>query len=92
MKIELPSILKIVIKGEWYDEIAAKKKIIEYREVKDFWIRRLYDNNGKKRHYDYIEFINGYNSDARRMLTWYEGFRKKGDHFEIYIGKIVRND
>ena len=40
--------LKIVIKGEYFDMIKAKSKIIEYREVTQFWISRLYDKNGKK--------------------------------------------
>ena len=82
--------LKIVIKGEWFDQIAAKKKTIEYRDVTPFWISRLYDANGKKRQYDRIEFINGYNKDARRMMTEYKGFDKKGKVFNIYIGKIVK--
>ena len=84
------SILKIVIKGEWFDEIASKKKKIEYREYTPFWISRLYDKDGRKRYYDLIEFINGYNTDARRMITKYEGFNKKGNLLHIHIGKIIK--
>lgn len=83
------SILKIVIKGEWFDEIASRKKKIEYREYTPFWISRLYDKDGKKRDYELIEFINGYNTDARRMITKYEGFNKKGNLLHIKIGKII---
>jgi hypothetical protein len=83
------AILKIVIKGEWFDQIAAKKKKIDYREYTPFWISRLYDKDGKKRNYDLIEFINGYNKDARRMIVKYEGFNKKGDVLLIKIGKII---
>ena len=79
--------LKIVIKGEPFDMIKAKTKKIEYREVTQFWISRLYDKNGKKREYEFIEFINGYNKDARRMITKYEGFTKKRDLF----GQKVQN-
>jgi len=82
--------LKIVIKRQWFDEIASGKKKIEYREVKPFWQSRLYDANGKKRKYDNIEFINGYNVDAKRMVTKYEGFNKKGLKFNIKIGKIIK--
>ena len=84
------STLKIVIKGGPFDEIASKKKKIEYRDYTPFWISRLYDKNGKRREYDLIEFINGYNTDARRMVTKYEGFNKKGDLFHIHIGKIIK--
>ena len=82
--------LKIIIKGVYFDEIASKKKRIEYREYTPFWISRLYDKEGKKRQYDLIEFINGYNTDARRMITKYEGFNKKGDQLLIHIGKIIK--
>ncbi len=90
MKKTEKAILKIVIKGQWFDEIASKKKKIEYREYTPFWISRLYDKNGKKRNYDLIEFINGYNTDARRMITKYEGFDKKGELLHIHIGKIIK--
>lgn len=83
--------LKIVIKGEPFDMIKSKAKKIEYREVTPFWISRLYDKNGKKRVYELIEFINGYNTDARRMVTKYEGFSKKGGIFHIYVGKILKS-
>lgn len=82
--------LKIIIKGEWFDLIALKKKKVENRKFTPFWISRLYDKEGKKREYDYIEFINGYNADARRMVTKFEGFNKKGDSLHIHIGKIIK--
>ena len=84
------SILKIVIKGEWFDLIAAKKKKIEYREQSPFWTSRLYDKKGRKRAYDLIEFINGYNIDARRLFVKFEGFEKKGGLYHIHIGRILK--
>ena len=83
-------ILKVVIKGEPFDLIASKKKKIEYRAFTPFWISRLYDKNGKKRTYELIEFINGYNTDARRMLTKFKGFSKRGNMLHIHIGKIIK--
>lgn len=68
MKNAEKSILKIVIKGEWFDEIASKKKKIEYREYTPFWISRLYDKDVKKRDYDLIEFINGYNTVMGKFM------------------------
>ena len=62
------NILKIVIKGEYFDLIAAKKKKIEYRDASPFWRSRLYDNLGKKRSYDKIEFINNYNKNATAVV------------------------
>ena len=82
--------LKVVIKREWFDQIAAKKKKIECRDVAPFWTCRLYDKYGMNRIYDSIEFINGYNSDARVLLTMFEGFQKKGELYHIHIGKILK--
>jgi hypothetical protein len=81
--------LKIVIKGEHFDKIAALTKKIEYRDVSPFWQSRLYDANGKKRAYDKIEFINGYNKNARRMEVKYEGFKKVKDMF--HIRRVIPN-
>ncbi len=83
-------VLKIVIKQPWFDRIAIGKKKTEFREVKPFWESRLYDKDGKKKHYDQIEFINGYNADARRMITKYEGFSVRDGRFHIKIGRIVK--
>lgn len=82
-------ILKIVIKKQYFDEIAAKTKKIEYREMSPFWQSRLYDSIGTKRAYDLIEFINGYNKNARRLEVKYEGFKIKGGVFNILLGDIL---
>ena len=83
------NVLKIVIKKEYFDMIASGEKKIEYRDVSAFWESRLYDKAGKKRLYDKIEFINGYNKDARRMEVKYEGFNKRGNLYHIVLGKII---
>jgi hypothetical protein len=83
-------ILKIVIKSEYFDEIKSGVKKIEYRGVTPFWTSRLYTKEGKKRTYERIEFINGYNTDARRMITEYGGVSKKGNLYHIAVGKILK--
>ena len=85
-------ILKIFIKGIYFDEIIAQTKITEYRKVAPFWTSRHLDANNKKRHYDQIEFINGYKTDSRRVITGYEGFRKKGEEYLIGIRKIIKKN
>ncbi len=82
--------LKIFIKGKWFDLIASGDKKIEYRDVKPFWTARLYDKNGKKRPYKYIEFINGMKPDSKRMITEYLGVGKKQNMYEIKIGRILK--
>ena len=34
-------ILPLVLKGKWYDMIASGEKKEEYRELKEFWIKRI---------------------------------------------------
>lgn len=82
--------LKIVIKGEYFDAIASKKKTVEYRDESDLWESRLYDKEAKKRAYDTIEFINGYNKDARRMIVEYKGFKTRSGVYQIQLGRIVK--
>lgn len=33
--------LDLVLKGEWYDMITSGEKTEEYRELSDYWIKRL---------------------------------------------------
>ncbi len=82
--------LKIVIKAQYFDQIASGDKTIEYREVTPFWTSRLFDENGKRRDYDRIEFINGYHKDARRMITGFDGFSTRNNQYLIRVGKIYR--
>lgn len=73
--------LIIIIKKEWFDEIAAGRKTIENRDVTPFWTSRLFDVSGMRRNYDRLEFINGYNTNARRMITGFEGFTKRSNKY-----------
>ena len=92
MPVKEKTVLKIFIKKQWFDEIISKQKTIEYRDVSPFWISRLYDTERKKRNYDQIEFINGMQTNARRVITNYEGVKKKGDMFLIGIGRILKKN
>jgi hypothetical protein len=82
--------LKIIIKGIYFDEILKGNKKIEYRDEVPFWTSRLFDKSGKERSYDRIEFINGYNADARRMITEFKGVKLKRGVYEIGIGRILK--
>lgn len=84
--------LKIFIKGKWFDMIASNEKKIEYRAVSPFWDSRLYDKEGKRRQYERIEFINGMKPDSRRLITEYLGFSKRGDEYQIKIGRILKKN
>ena len=38
-------VLTLTVSNQWFDMIAAGKKIEEYREIKPYWIARLLQNN-----------------------------------------------
>jgi ASC-1-like (ASCH) protein len=54
--------LHLTLHREWFDLILSGEKTEEYREVKEYWRRRL---EGQK--YDQIIFRNGYSKAARWM-------------------------
>jgi hypothetical protein len=86
MKIE--RILHLTLMKKWFDEILAGNKKIEYREIKPYWTKRLLDEIGKPREYDFIYFRNGYSRNCRKMKVEFKGLRI-GKEYEILLGDIV---
>jgi len=39
----MPSILNLTLKKQWFDLIKSGVKVEEYREIKTYWARRLFD-------------------------------------------------
>lgn len=81
-------ILHLTLMKNWFDEILAGTKTIEYREIKPYWTKRLVNAEGKPIHYDLILFRNGYSKNCRKMKVEYAGL-KKGKEYEILLGKVV---
>lgn len=84
--------LKIIIKKQFFDLIKQGKKKKEYRKVSKFWVSRLYDYKKEDfKQYDYIEFINGYSKNARRLIVEFKGIilDKKNHEFVIKLGSEV---
>ena len=67
------SVLHLTLKRKWFDMIASGVKTEEYREIKPYWERRF------EKHYDVIEFRNGYGKHVPSM-------RCKLYHIEIDRG------
>lgn len=90
-------ILYLTLKKQWFDLIAGKIKKEEYRELKEFWIRRLFeqtteadakfvDKNGvcyKPKEFDFIVFVHGYRKNAPRVKVRFS---------EINTGQSCRTD
>ena len=54
--------LYLSLKKEWYDMIEKGIKTEEYREIKDFWFKRLTNKDFK-----YVQFSYGY---TKRTMTF----------------------
>lgn len=91
----MKTILHLTLKKQWFDEIRAGVKKVEYREDKPYWRNRLF------KHYDIVMFHNGYGHNAPTMATECKGIHlrlalKTEGHgapdkrcFCIELGKIL---
>ena len=55
--------LKLVLKDIWFEKIKDGSKTHEYREYKDFWIKRL----SAAEKYTYVEFQKAYRKNPEKM-------------------------
>lgn len=88
------SVLHLTLKREWFDMIASGEKREEYREIKDYWIKRL---SGKT--YDFVHFRNGYSKGCPEMLVECKGIdvgygkqrwgAGSAERFKIKLGRIL---
>jgi hypothetical protein len=81
----MSNILHLNLRREYFAQIAAKTKRIEYRKRKPYWRKRL-----EGRHYDVIKFRNGYATNAPEMLVQFRGVRKRRREYEILSGRVLK--
>ena len=85
-------ILNLTLKKNWFDMILSGEKKEEYREVKDYWMKRLAGIKGcgtsynftllcnaenKFKEYDTIIFKNGYSKNAPTIVIECKGIDVK---------------
>jgi hypothetical protein len=102
----MDKVLHLTLKKKWFDMIASGEKTEEYREIKDYWIKRFVETSIKRlepfKHFNAIRFKNGYSKNAPSMLVEFKGIaigtpkpkwsdNWKGDVFIIKLGKILNN-
>ena len=81
-------ILHLTLHRRWFKQILKGTKKIEYREIKPYWTKRLFDRSGDSIKYDYIIFKNGYNHNCPIMKIEFKGVRKT-KQYEILLGKFL---
>lgn len=99
------NILKLTIKKKYFDMIYSEEKKEEYREIKDYYIKRLKEMSLTRleafKHYDFVELRNGYSKKSPKLTLVCEkieiGFGKEHLgaepnklYFVIKLGRIVK--
>ena len=82
-------VLHLNLYRKYFDAILNGEKTIEYRDITPYWSKRL-----EGRHYDVIQFRNGYAKDAPTMLVEYEGYDVGfnalcEEKYMINLGKVI---
>lgn len=82
-------ILHLTLHKEFFDNIAKRVKPLEYRDLTDYWKKRI-----EGREYDEIHFRNGYNKERDPfMRIKYDGWcfaHFQGEKvYGLWIGEIL---
>ena len=77
-------ILHLNLYRKYFDAILEGDKVVEYRDITPYWSKRL-----EGRHYDVIQFRNGYAKDAPSMVVEYKGMYVSGSEYAIVLGNIL---
>ena len=81
-------VLHLNLYRKYFDQILKGKKTTEYREVTPYWSKRL---EGK--HYDVIQFRNGYAKIAPVMIVEFKGMAidndVQGSRYAIQLGNVL---
>jgi len=84
----MKKVLHLNLYRKYFDQILNGKKTIEYREVTPYWSKRL-----DGRHYDVIQFRNGYAKVAPVMIVEFKGMGidndVQGSRYAIQLGNIL---
>jgi hypothetical protein len=87
-KLPTANTLHLNLRRQFFAEIAAKTKRIEYRKRTAYWKSRL-----EGRTYDVIKFRNGYATKAPEMLVEFRGVKTirkwGGPYYAIQLGRIL---
>ena len=72
------------IKREWFRQIVAHHKTVEYRELKPYWTKRLSGIQVPFR----LRLINGMRSDSPRLTVTVLKVRKRNGNYELHLGRV----
>jgi hypothetical protein len=80
----MKKVLHLNLYRKYFDQILKGEKTTEYREVTPYWSKRL-----EGRHYDVIQFRNGYAKIAPVMIVEHKGMDIDNGRYAIQLGEIL---
>lgn len=69
--------LTLIVKKRWFDMYLSGEKREDYREIKDYWKKRLTTKDGLFKEFDKVIIKNGYGKNAPKLVF---------KHYYTYIG------
>lgn len=97
--------LKLTVNKTWFDMYKAGIKKEEYRELKQYWIKRLLSNTehltnaddvkvvgARFNTYDFVELTNGYSKKSPSLLFEFKGTRIGKDYNDDWGGFLMSDE
>jgi hypothetical protein len=87
VELHLMDKITTTIEREWLREIAAGRKVVEYREIKPYWVERL----SKVKTPFVLRLINGMDVNAPEVTVRVARVRRNtsAGRFELHLGKVL---
>lgn len=68
--------LRLTLKKAPFDVMVTGEKLEEFREESKWITSRLFNKDGSPKHYDRIEYVNGYGAHRPRFITDFKGVKR----------------
>jgi len=85
--------LTLRICNKWFKKVLDWKLTYELKEIKSYWISRLYDKDWKPKQYETISIKNGYSSTSPELIVKFDGAEKivenGQEYFKVKLWKIL---
>jgi len=85
--------LTLRICNKWFQKILDWELTYELKEIKPYWISRLFEKDGTIKNYDKISIKNGYSSTSPEVIVEFDGVEKIIEewkkYFKVKLWKIL---
>ena len=93
----MEKVLKLTVNKKWFDMYKSGVKKEEYRELKQYWIKRLCKKYvdtiaATFKHFDLVEFTNGYSKNSPKLTFEFKGIKIDNDYNLEWGGYLMSNE